>query len=55
MNPTTALLLFFASVAVAVPNLSKNNVEAREALPQRGGGGTPSPNPCGQIPRPPGC
>lgn len=55
MNPKGALMLFLASVAVAVPNQMQSNVEAREALPQRGGGGSPSPNPCGQIPRPPGC
>ncbi|KAK2754303.1 hypothetical protein CKAH01_17491 [Colletotrichum kahawae] len=55
MNPKTFLAIMFAFTALAVPNQNKNNLEPREALPQRGGGGVPSANCCGINPRPSGC
>ncbi|KAH9229413.1 hypothetical protein K456DRAFT_1844672 [Colletotrichum gloeosporioides 23] len=55
MNLKTFLAIIFASTALAVPGQNQADVQPREALPQRGGGGAPSPNCCGIIPRPAGC
>lgn len=53
MNPKTFLAIIFASTALAVPSRNQADVQPREALPQRGGGGAPLQTVAESFPAPP--